>query len=163
MGAVKVEASGILAPGVAAGKTSVLRTKDVAFANQGRFILEIGGASVGGDGTTGYDQLEVTGRVTLDGASLELFQLANFTVLPGQLFFIIKNDGSDPVEGTFAQGNAVNFGSQVLQISYTADSDTNSLFGGNDVALALVPEPSAAMFLSVTLLGLAGRRRRRVA
>ena len=81
----------------------------------------------------------------------------------GDLFFIIINDGTDAVTGTFANvaaaGTPFFVNGIQFQISYDANSATNSLHGGNDVAL-VVPEPGSAVLLLGSLFVFAGRRRR---
>ncbi len=168
-GPIRVENGGTLAPGDALGHTSILSAGDpqnnfpgdLTFVGPGaKLAIEIGGLTPGGDGTTGYDLLNINGRVILNGAGLQLASLGGFTVSANQVFFIVNNDGSDPVSGTFAQGASVVFGGQTLMISYEADFDSNSFTGGNDIAVALVPEPAGAAFVAVAALGLAARRRR---
>lgn len=158
-GDVKVEAGGKLAPGEYAGETSILTTGDVIFESTAEFRIDIGGATAGGDGTTGYDSLSVEGSITLGGASLVGTKLGGFNASAGQLFFIMVNDGADAVNGQFAQGLTFTFGSQTFDISYVANFDGTSFTGGNDVALRLVPEPSTALLLLVG--GAAGLIRRR--
>ena len=41
----------------------------------------------------------------------------------------VFNDGTDAVQGTFAQGSFVTIGSQVFSIGYTGDSATNAFTG----------------------------------
>jgi len=65
------------------------------------------------------------------------------------------------VNGTFAQGGQIEFGSQTFDISYTANADgVPSFTGGNDIALRLVPEPSSAALLGLGAIALATLRRR---
>ena len=104
--------------------------------------------------------MNVTGTVTLNGGTLQLASLGNFSASPSQFFFLVNNDGSDPIAGTFAQGAFVMLGAQTLSISYEADFTTNSFTGGNDVAVGIVPEPAGTAFLAAAAFGLAARRRR---
>lgn len=51
---------------------------------------------------TGYDQVNVSGSVVLTGASLALG--GSYLTTPAathDLFFILLNDGNDPINGTF--------------------------------------------------------------
>ncbi|WP_197997062.1 hypothetical protein, partial [Gimesia chilikensis] len=58
--------------------------------------IEIDGNAAG----TGYDQIDVTGTVSIgDGVSLNLID--GYDPLEGDQFVIINNDGTDPVNGTF--------------------------------------------------------------
>lgn len=90
-------------------------------------------------GTTpcsGYDQLQVTGTVTLSGA-LTLSLLGGFTPAGGQVYTIILNDGSDAVSGTFnglAEGAMVSANGYQFRISYVGGD-------GNDVTLTPINVP----------------------
>jgi hypothetical protein len=77
---------------------------------------------------TGYDQLNVTGSVTLGGT---LIVSPGFVPSNGATFTIVNNDGSDAVSGTFAglpQGGTIVGGGRLFTISYTGGT-------GNDVVL----------------------------
>ena len=77
---------------------------------------------------TGYDQLNVTGTVNLGGATLQVNPLATSV---GDTFTIIQNDGTDPVEGTFAglaEGAWFTVGTAMFTITYKGGD-------GNDVVL----------------------------
>ncbi len=162
LAALKVENGGKVAPGDLPGHASILSAQNTTFAGGASVLsIEIGGPSAGGDGLTGYDRLNITGTVALNGASLQLLSLNGFLAANGQLFFILNNDGTDPVVGTFAQGSTVTAGSQIFAISYAADFGSNSFTGGNDIALMLIPEPSAASLVLAAALGIGSRRRRR--
>jgi hypothetical protein len=116
---------------------------------------------------TDYDQIKVgtgtgavsTGTVTLGGAELRLSLTAPANA--NDLFFIILNDGVDPISGTFLNtpdDSLLAIGGQQFRISYDANSNTGLLSGGNDVALLAIPEPGSA---SLALLGLPLLLRRR--
>lgn len=170
VGKVLVDAGGKLAPGAKNGATSILAAGDVQFTDATSiFSVQLGGPTAGGNGngiddvlteTIGYDQLNVTGTLTLNGADLEATFFNGYSAGISDIFFLIINDGLDPVVGQFADGNQVTIGSQTFNISYTANSAGASFTGGNDVALQLVPEPSSALLLGLGGL-LVGRRRRR--
>src|SRR5262249_34015891 len=55
-----------------------------------------------------FDQLNVTGNVTLGNATLNITAFGNTTLNPGDEFIIIANDGNDAVSGTFVAGTGVN-------------------------------------------------------
>ena len=163
-GPVQIGGAAKLAPGDTAGHTSVLSTGNLKFTDStSTYAVQIGGIVVGGNGTTGYDQVGVTGSLALNGASLAGSLLGGFTPTPGDLFFLLNNDGIDPVTGLFLQGANTTFDGTTFDISYTGDFGTNafSAAGGNDVVLRVVPEPSTLALLFASGL-LAGRRRRRV-
>jgi len=166
-GAVNVQAGGFLAPGNSPG---ILQTGNLTVS--GMFDAEIAGAA---RGVLGYDSVGVTGSVTLGADSeLAVTLLNGFRPARDSLYFLIVNDGSDSVVGTFkglADGSTFRLGDWEWQISYVANylgEDTQlgvslgTFTGGNDVALVAVPEPSAyAMGLGALLLALAACRRRR--
>jgi autotransporter-associated beta strand protein len=117
---------------------------------------------------TDYDQLNIgtgtgavsTGTVTLDGAELRL--TLNTAVLQNDLFFLVLNDGVDPISGTFLNtpdDSVIDIAGQAFRISYDANSTTGLLSGGNDVALVAIPEPGSA---SLALLSLPLLLRRRL-
>jgi fibronectin-binding autotransporter adhesin len=167
VGKVKVESGGTLAPGNALGNTSKLTTGDIILSDAAaKLSIELGGTTIGGDGVNGYDQIAALGEVVLNGGTLIGTLLGGFTPTPGDLFFIVDNDGTDPVQGIFAQGSQLLIGSQLFDISYTGnftgDPGTSTFTGGNDIVLQyVIPEPTSAALLAcgVAALGLTRRRR----
>jgi hypothetical protein len=125
----------------------------------GSLNIEVIGTTAG---LTGHDQVNVTGTVNLSGSLATDFTAG--TYVNGDLLFILLNDSTDSINGTFAglaQGALVaNYGGYDWSISYTADSTGNTFTGGNDIALMAVPEPSIAALLgSFGALALFRRRR----
>jgi autotransporter-associated beta strand protein len=162
VGVLKVETGGIVAPGNALGNSSILNAGELTMGPGAKLSIELGGTTAGGDNTLGYDQVNVTGAVRIAGAELVGGFLGSFLqqVKIGDLFFVIRNDGSDEVDGAFLPGGLL--GSGQFDISYTGDSETNQFLGGNDVVLrALIPEPSVAALAFAAFPLLVGRRRRR--
>jgi autotransporter-associated beta strand protein len=156
-----VTVNGILAPGNSPGLLTV--NGNVTLSSTALFSAELNGNTAG----TGYDQLAVNGGVTLGSAALTI--VPGFAAAFTDRIFIVVNDAADAISGTFnglAEGASVSFvfGGDTYTglITYVADSTTNSLSGGNDIALHsfAIPEPSAGMVL-VVLAGLAVARRRR--
>ncbi len=161
IGAVRIEPGGELAPGMQTSLASILSTGDLTFLDStAKLTIGIGGSIAGGDSLNGHDQIIVTGSVTLNNADLSGSLLNSYTATGGDRFFIILNDGSDPVQGQFADGSQIAIGSQNFRIFYSADSDTTSLTGGNDIALEAIPEPSAALLLALGALTCTRRRRK---
>ena len=123
-GTVSVQNGGTLAPGASAG---ILNTGAVSLNSGASFAAEINGTTVGAQ----YDQLNVTGAVSLGGATLSL--TGSYTPLSGNAFILISNDSTDAVTGTFnglAQGATLTFNGVPMTISYAGGT-------GNDVVLSL--------------------------
>ncbi len=105
------------------------------------FNVEINGPTPG----TQYDQVEVTGTIDLGGA---LLTLVPTTTADGDEYVIVKNDGTDPVVGTFSglpEGATVTpnpFGSSGLPAFITYKGGD-----GNDVVI-LVSDASPVVDLS---------------
>ena len=119
----------ILAPG-----TSIesLATGNLTFDSDGRYAVEVNGTAATSDQTL------VTGTVTINAATTLTANVTG-TLADGQKYYIVVNDDTDAVSGTFA-GLAQNalvgtFGGLDLKISYTGDSGTSALSGGNDIVL----------------------------
>jgi autotransporter-associated beta strand protein len=164
-----INAGGNLSPGNSPGNLTIFGNLNLAAGSN--YIVELDGNTFG----TLYDATTVNGTVTLNATSTLNATIGYSPVFSGNLatpfndvFFIIANDGTDAVTGTFAglaEGATVNLGTfggltYTAQITYLADFGTNTLTGGNDVALYnLVPTPGAAALLGLGLLT-AGRRRR---
>ena len=80
----------------------------------------------------GYDQIKVTGTVTI-GTNVTLSsKVWSFSPAAGQVFTLIDNDGTDPVSGTFTglpEGSTLTLsGVYPFRISYAGGD-------GNDVTL----------------------------
>jgi autotransporter-associated beta strand protein len=111
----------------------------------GTLLLELDGTTAG----TLYDQLAVTGTVTLNGGTLSLTTSNSFVPVAGDSFTIIDNDGTDGVVGTFgslAEGASVIINGVVGSISYTGGS-------GNDVVLRANSLPTLDVSQSPSLAG----------
>ncbi len=129
------------------------------YSNAGTLGIEINSATVG----TGYDQVNTTGTVSLSGL---LSVTMGYTPAENALFFILANDGSDAIAGTFSNattnGGTYTFGGQAFRISYFGNQTSpgfGTFTGGNDVVLMAIPEPSTALLGAIGLLALLRRRR----
>lgn len=135
-GAVTANAGSSIAPGNGPGVLSM--TNGVLFNAGSTFSIELNGTSVGSQ----YDRLAVNGSVTLTNPTLN--GTLGFSPQQMDKFFILVNDGSDPINGIFSglpQDSFFSFGGSAFQISYTGNSTTGAVTGGNDVVLIAVPEP----------------------
>lgn len=157
-GTVTVKSGGTLAPGNSPG---VLNAGNTILESGSTLSIEINGATLG----TGYDQLNVIGSASLAG--LLTITMGNFTPTDGSLFFILANNLSDAITGTFSNAsvneNTYNLGGQDFQISYFGNhtgSGAGTFTGGNDVVLMAIPEPTSALLGGLGLLALLRRRRR---
>ena len=93
---------------------------------------------------TDYDQLRVTGGVTINGAVLNV-AVGNPAPSPNRAITLIANDGTDPVTVLnpfvspvgvpLPEGGTITLGSFVAVLSYTGGD-------GNDVTLTRVPRTS---------------------
>jgi autotransporter-associated beta strand protein len=157
-GAVTMASDTILAPGATGnGSTAILHTGSLTFGGTANFSIDLHGNVAG----TGYDQVSVTGAVNLAG-NLVINSASGLTA--GDNLFIVENDGTDAVSGTFnglAEGTMFTQQGDTFTISYIA----NGQGGGNDVELTVdsvtVPEPSTwvAGALMVAFVAYSQRRR----
>ena len=155
VGAVTVKSGGFIAPGNSPG---TLNTGNITLEAGSSLGIEIDGATVG----TQYDRLNVTGSVSLAGL-LSMTMGGSYAPANGTLFFILANDGTDAITGTFSNasvnGGTYTLGGQEFQISYAGNTATSSFTGGNDVVLQAVPEPASLLLGAVAILTLLRRRR----
>src|SRR3954451_972784 len=107
--------------------------------------LTASGLSIDLKPSASSDQVQVTGTVNISGATLQV-TIASGALQVGQAFTIIDNDGSDPVNGTFAglpEGATLSFGTSTLAISYLGGD-------GNDVVLSVLADTSSVLTQTVT-------------
>jgi hypothetical protein len=107
--------------------------------NGGTLKVDLEGTTPG----TNYDQVAVTGTVTLTNPTLQINMTAALPA-PGQTFTIIANDGSDPVVGIFtgkAEGSQFNTGGADFRITYSGAD-------GNDVVLTALATTSTSLLSS---------------
>lgn len=124
VGTVNVATGGFLAPGNSPG--CLIATGALAIA--GTYEVEVQGA----DPCTGYDQMNVTGGVTLTGGALTV-ATSGFTPVAGATYTIINNITAGPVTGTF---NGLTEGAEVVNtgVTYTISYQGGD---GNDVVLTV--------------------------
>ncbi len=93
-GKLTATSGSFLTPGASPG--IITQTGDLTLSSGSTFVVEVNGATAG----TQYDQVDVTGSVTLGGATLSTS--GTITSSPGQEIVLIKNDGTEAVTGTFS-------------------------------------------------------------
>lgn len=155
---ILVNNGGTLMPGTtaSAGSIAKLNTGAVTLASGSNFAVDVNaGAGPTGTGAgTVYDQLSVTGTLTLGGGTLTVNPGAGLQI--GDKFFIALNDSIDAVSGIFsglAQGSTFTVGSDTFLINYFDNGDGFA----NDISLTVtgVPEPGtwfgAALAMSILL------------
>jgi autotransporter-associated beta strand protein len=112
--------SGTVSPGNSPGQLS---SGNVGFATNSTLRVELNGSTLG----SGYDQLNVSGSVSLAG---NLHVTLGFTPAVNDNFTIIDNNGNDAVVGTFnnlPQNSHLVFGGTLLRISYSAGAGANNV------------------------------------
>ena len=160
-GSVTVSSGATLAPGASPG---ILDTGSLNLDVGSTLAIELNGATV----DTDYDQVNVTGSITLGGA---LSLSVGYAPVATDKFWIGLNDGSDQVLGAFSNvpvtdvpnnSGLINISGVDYTVYYGADFATDATTGGNDILVA-VPEPGSAVMLMSgigMLLGLQRRRRK---
>ncbi len=125
---------GAVSAGTLTSPTGILSISNgLTFTANGNYACKIGGAV---PGANGHDQLNVTGSVNLNSARLAPIPWANFRPVIGDTYVILRNDGSDAINGTFLNlpNNSVFSGplNTAFRITYNGGD-------GNDVAIQVVP------------------------
>lgn len=122
---------GQVRPGFSPGKIDV--SQNYVQTSAGAFDVELGGLSAG----TQFDQLKVTGTVTLAGA-LDVSVINGFAPNLNDQFMIIDNDQQDSVIGTFA-----GLAEEALVTATSGRQFLISYVGGdgNDVVLTYINSP----------------------
>lgn len=131
VGAVNV-LQGAISAGTLTSPTGILTTGNLTFTANGNYAVKIGGTT---PGTNGHDQLNVTGTVTLANAALVPIPWNGFQAAIGDQFVILRNDGTDAINGTFLNapegaifGGALN---TAFRITYLGGD-------GNDIVITRV-------------------------
>lgn len=155
-----VTSSAVIAPGTDVNIASVLNTNGLSLTNGAHLAIDIGGTTVGGNVSTGYDRVNVLGALSADisGGVLDLTTLGQLSLAPdNELLFLVVNNGFDAASLPFssvtlntvtvADTSAIVIGGVQFKLVYDANYDGTTgnyggtAFGGNDIALLAVPEP----------------------
>ncbi len=128
-GPITAQTSATVAPGNSPG---ILNVNNFNLQSGATLLIDTGGTVAGTD----YDQLNVTGTVTLAGdLDIDVFK----SIVKGTQFTIINNDGADAIGGTFngiVEGATVDFGYDKYTITYVGGD-------GNDVVLTALTDVRA--------------------
>jgi cytoskeletal protein CcmA (bactofilin family) len=111
----------------------ILHTGDVTFYASAQLRPVIVGDTAG----SGYDQLQVTGSVSI-AASVLLYPGMVQNVSAGDVVTLIKNDGTDAIVGTFSGQNewsTYNYAGIHFHVTYLYNAEAQTFGDGNDVAL----------------------------
>ena len=162
-GSINVASSGAnLSPGASGvGSTAILHTGALTLASASNLNVDLNSTTVG----SGYDQVSVTGAVNLGGLlASNLLVTAGSNLSLNQKFYILLNDGTDAISGTFAQDTTVTASNgDVFLINYADNGDGG--FVGNDISLtatSIVPEPSTWVAAALALAAGSYHQRRRL-
>ena len=148
-GAVSIASGGFIAAGNSPGKLTL--TGGLTISAGGSLVAELNGTVAG----TSYDQIDVTGTVTITGAKLTLS--LGYTPTANDTFVLIANDGTDAIVGTLktsdgftlAEGDTVTSGIYTFRVSYVGGT-------GNDLTLTVLNfAPVLDATPSPTLTGIA--------
>jgi autotransporter-associated beta strand protein len=167
---VTIQNTGALAPGdstlATAAQTGTLdiTASTLTLNNSASIQIQIGGATPA-DGQGSYDQVNVTGAISLGAATitLSLSRVNGYAPQIGDFFYLVSRSDAGTWGTKFsgmAEGSTVSLGGSVTaQITYLANwtgtQAGSSYTGGNDVALMVlttVPEP-ATVYAACALFG----------
>ena len=127
---------------VANGLGKLLLKGKLALNSTTTYDVQIGGVNFG----IQFDNIDVTGTVTLNGATLSPTIVNNFASTVGNKYQILTNDKTDAIVGTFVglvEGASRTVNGAKFQITYKGGT-------GNDVVLTHVNTNSAFSHRSVT-------------
>ncbi len=117
--------SGTFSPGTGPSTTGILTVPNLTLASTATFAADLNGTTAG----TSYDQVNVSGAVSLGNANLALNAL--YLPMGGDSYVLINNAGSNPVSGTFfglPEGAVFTQGGLQYRITYQGGD-------GNDVVV----------------------------
>jgi autotransporter-associated beta strand protein len=161
-------------PGNSSNVAGILKTGSLSVTSGAHLSMQIGGATAGGDVSTGYDQVVTAATVSLTGGDLKLTLQGAPTFSGSDVLYLIVNNSGSAVTGAFStvflNGSLVSDTSNILlngqqfSLVYSANfAGTGSDNVANDLALVAVPEPGTwgTMLGGLAALLTFQRRRRR--
>jgi len=126
---------GAISAGTFSSPTGILNiTNGLTFGPNGAYVCKIAGPA---PGSGGHDQLNVTGAVNLNNARLAPLRWNAYRPPVGESYVILRNDGSDPISGTFLNAPE---GSVFAGPLNTAFRITYLGGDGNDIVITRVPK-----------------------
>ena len=137
---------GTISPGVG-GPGLLAFSSGLNLGSNATLVIDCAGTTPG----SGYDQLSVTGAVSLANCALQLNSLPYAPT--GTTFVIIANDGADAISGIF---NGLPEGSTVTALNGAQASISYHGGTGNDVVLTQISQPSPPLFTGIASLGGSG-------
>jgi autotransporter-associated beta strand protein len=138
-----ITANGMISPGTS---PVILNSSNVTFSASGNFTVNLTGPN---PGPGGYDQLNVSGTVSLANATLTVIPAFTVPVSIGQQFTILNHNGTGPITGTFngfPEGSLFTAGAYKFRISYVGGT-------GNDVVLTLWGVPGNTVTVDAVATG----------
>jgi fibronectin-binding autotransporter adhesin len=128
VGAGLTQNGGVLAPGNSTGITTIVGSYIL---NSGALEIELLGS--GGVAGTAFDRLVVNSGVTL-GVNSQLNLLLGYAANVGDSFLIVDSKNSAPINGTFANDDALTAEFESLRYSFSLSYAAGT---GNDIALTV--------------------------
>ena len=106
--------------------TGIVTTGNLFFGSTGTLAVELNGTTAG----TTYDQVDVSGSITLNNATLDVASVNTSMLTAGVPLIIIDNTGSNAINGTFngmPEGTVIPVSGIDLRISYVGGPEDNSV------------------------------------
>jgi len=131
-----------VAPGASPGV--LIQDGDLTLNSGSHLDIEIGG-NAPGNGDDNHDQVQVTGTVSLGGATLNVSAFSGYTPAAGDQYVIVANDADEAVIGTLTGGMGTGGGAlaegAVVSNNFLASGKTARITylggDGNDVAIVV--------------------------
>ncbi len=128
--------NGGISAGTLNSPNGILNTGNLTIGPDGVYLAKLNGVTAGANG---YDQINVTGTVTINNAQLQILPSEATPPSMKRPLVILRNDGTDPISGTFLN---LPEGALITSTSGTTRFRISYLGGdGNDIILTRVRLP----------------------